>query len=127
MRGCENTIIPDEVTRILEYAFSGCNGLDSITIPKNINRVWEDAFEGCSGLSQIKVAPENKWFDSRNECNAIIVTATNSLVVGCKNTIIPNTVTDIAKSAFYNNQEIRYIKIPESVESVGYNSFYGCI
>ena len=72
------------------------------------------------------VDSENPNYDSRNDCNAIIETATNELAFGCKNTVIPNTVTSIGKNAFKGITGMTSIEIPESVVSIGDNAFALC-
>jgi len=74
----------------------------------------------------IAVDPENPNYDSRNDCNAIIVTNTNELAFGCKNTLIPNTVTSIGNNAFKGITEMTSIDIPNSVVSIGDNAFAFC-
>ena len=74
----------------------------------------------------MKVESGNTKYDSRDNCNAIIETASNSLVIGCKNTIIPNSVTIIGKSAFYRCSDLTSITIPNSVTSIGEWAFYNC-
>ena len=68
----------------------------------------------------------NATYDSRDNCNAIIETATNTLIAGCQNTTIPNSVTSIGDCAFYDCTSLASITIPESVTSIGDNAFYYC-
>ena len=84
------------------------------------------AVSGCSSLISIVVDSDNRIFDSRNNCNAIINTSLNSLVIGCKNTIISNGVMSIGTSAFYGCSTLTSITIPNSVKSIGNNAFYNC-
>ena len=83
--GLTSITIPDSVTSIGGEAFWGCSGLTSITLPASVTSIAGDAFGGCSSLTSIKVDKENKYYDSRNNCNAIIATESNTLVIGCKN------------------------------------------
>ena len=197
--GCKNTVIPDDVTAIGEYAFYGCTGLASIDIPASVEIIGEHAFqfcnglaaitfsndentngtaigpyafgsctsltsltignsvsyiagtsfEGCTSLSYIEVDEGNTTFDSRDYCNAIIRTADHTLVLGCKNTVlpqsvrkigpsaffgctgltsidIPNSVTTISNSAFEECEGLTSITIPESVTEIGYHAFNNC-
>ena len=124
--GCKNTIIPSSVTSIGEQAFLGCSGLTSITIPSSVTSIGDYAFGYCSGLSSIKVDAGNTVYDSRENCNAIIETSSNTLVTGCKNTIIPSSVTSIGSSAFYLCSGLTSITIPSSVTTIGSSAFYFC-
>ena len=126
IRGCENTIIPKSVTSIGTSAFYGCRGLTSITIPEIVTTIGSNAFYGCSGLTSIHVNPNNKVYDSRENCNAIIERVSNTLIRGCENTIIPKSVTSIGTSAFSGCSGLTSITIPESVTTIGFSAFYGC-
>ena len=124
--GLTSITIPNSVTSIGTSAFSGCSGLTSITIPNSVTSIGNGAFRGCSGFNSIIVEEANTVYDSRNNCNAIIETATNALIWGCKNSIIPNDITSIGHSAFYKCFELTNITIPYSVTSIGNSAFYEC-
>lgn len=119
-------IIPESVTSIGGYAFSGCIGLASITIPESVTNIGSGAFRLCSSLTSIIVESGNTIYDSRNNCNAIIKTATNTLVVGCKNTTIPESVTCISNYAFSGCSFLVSITIPNGVTSIDDSAFYNC-
>ena len=118
--------IPNSVTSIRDFAFSACSGLSSITIPNSVTSIGGGAFESCSGLTSIKVGSGNTKYDSRNGCNAIIETSTNTLITGCKKTMIPNSVTNIGDYAFESCSGLTSIMIPNSVKSIGKGTFFGC-
>ena len=124
--GCKNTVIPNSVTSIGDDAFYGCTGLTSITIPESVTSIGNGAFSCCDGLTEIVVDESNRVYDSREHCNAIIETASNSLIAGCKNTVIPNSVTSIGHSAFYGCTGLTSITIPVSVTSIGLWAFAIC-
>ena len=118
--------IPNSVTYIGRYAFYNCSSLTSITIPNSVTSIGYYAFRSCSGLTSIIVEDANSTYDSRENCNAIIETATNTLIAGCQNTIIPNSVTSIGEGAFYDCTGLTSITIPNSVTSIGYSAFRSC-
>ena len=124
--GLTSIEIPNSITSIGDYAFSGCSGLTSIEIPNSVTSIGSLTFSGCSGLTSIVVENENPTYDSRNNCNAIMETTTNTLITGCKNSIIPNSVTRIGNSAFYGCFGLTSIEIPNSVTSIGESAFSGC-
>ena len=147
--GCQNTIIPENVTSIGENAFDECVGLvsvtipnkvttieqgafrkcynlKSVTIPSSVTNIGRFAFEGCNSLTVIVVDSGNTVYDSRDNCNAIIRTSDNQLIAGCHGTIIPNSVTSIGYSAFALFNNLTTITIPNSVKSIGDFAFYYC-
>ena len=125
-RGLTSVIIPNSVTSIGSFAFNGCTGLTSITIPNSVANINEGAWAGCYSLENIIVEDGNYIYDSRENCNAIIETATNSLILGCKNTVITNSVTSIGGWAFYDCSGLTSVEIPNSVTSIGVSAFSDC-
>ena len=119
-------VVPNTVTTIKPFAFNGCSGLTSVNIPNSVTEIGGWAFSGCSGLTSMVVDSGNTKYDSRNNCNAIIETATNTLISGCKNAIVPNTVTSIDSYAFWGCSSLTSITIPNSVTSIGESAFWGC-
>ena len=124
--GLTSVDIPNSITEIGNYAFEYCSGLTSVTIPNSVTSIGDDAFWNCSGLTSIVVDSENTKYDSRDNSNAIIETATNTLIAGCKNTTIPNSVTSIGDDAFYNCGGLTSVTIPNSVTYIGWAAFSGC-
>ena len=124
--GCQNTVIPNSVTNIAGHSFTDCHSLTSITIPESVTSIQNGAFSFCPGLTSIIVEKDNPKYDSRNDCNAIIETNSNTLIAGCKKTVIPNSVTNISGYAFYGCSSLTSITIPGSVTSVGDNAFFSC-
>ena len=115
--------LPEGLKTISSGVFSSLN-LQSIVIPSTVTYIASNAFN--SNIESIIVSAENTKYDSRNNCNAIIRTDTNALVVGCKNTIIPNSVTSIGQQAFSNCTGLTSITIPDSVTSIGQQAFSNC-
>ena len=147
--GCKNTTIPNSVTSIGSWAFYGCSSLTSLTIPNSVTSIGYGAFyncsgltsvtignsvtsigygafSGCSGLTSVTVDKNNGTYDSRNNCNAIIETSTNKLIVGCKNTTIGNSVSSIGEYAFEGCSGLTSVTIGNSVTSIGSGAFEGC-
>lgn len=119
--GCReltSVVIPQSVTRIGDIAFSYCDGLVSVTIPSSVTICLSNAFQNCKNLVQICVEAGNSTFDSRENCNAIIETSSNTLIIGCKSTVIPNSVTAIGAEAFHDCKELTTISIPSSVTMI---------
>lgn len=124
--GCNNTIIPSSVKKIDFGVFWDCNELTSIVIPKSVDSIGRRAFYGCYGLNSIKVEEGNKKYDSRGECNALIETATNTLLKGSNNGYIPNSVTKIDEGAFEGCSGLKSIVIPDSVTQMEVCAFADC-
>ena len=118
--------LPESVTEIGRGAFLGCSGLTSITLPDSVTEIGAGVFAACSNLESIKVNENNKVYDSRENCNAIIKKSSNTLIAGCKNTKVPSGVTKIGDDAFYLCFGLTSITIPESVKEIGYRVFSGC-
>ena len=118
--------IPNSVTNIGSNAFIGCSDLTSISIPSSVTNIRNNAFIGCSGLTSIKVENDNSCYDSRDNCNAIIETESNTLIAGCKNTVIPNTVTTIGNEAFSGCSGLTSMTIPNCVTTISDYAFHDC-
>ena len=125
-RKLKNISIPNGVISVDDYAFLTCIELIDITIGSGVESISPYAFNECSNLKSIKVDCNNAVYDSRNNCNAIIRTDKNVLIRGCKNTIIPESITSIGAYAFNHCKELTNIIIPDSVKSIGDFAYYNC-
>ena len=146
--GSNNTVIPNSVKTISHYAFYGRKELESISIPNSVQEIQTTAFgycdklrnvsigssvnvidaaafSRCPSLERITVSEDNVTYDSRNNCNAVIHTKDNTLVHGCKSTIIPEDITSIAIRAF-KGSGVSSIRIPNQVRTLGNEAFMFC-
>ncbi|MCR5042614.1 MAG: leucine-rich repeat domain-containing protein [Bacteroidaceae bacterium] len=148
--GVTSIEIPASVTSIGDYAFFECtglttvtfdgtptlvsiggsafwgSGLTTVTIPASVTSIGNNAFQNCGSLATMTVAGENKVYDSRNGCNAIIEKNTNTLIAGCINSTIPASVTSIGDEAFNCCSGLTSVTIPAGVTSIDDNAFFGC-
>ena len=124
--GLTSVIIPNSVTSIGNRAFANCHGLTSIIIPSSVTNIDEEAFWDALNLTSIIVENGNNIYDSRDNCNAIIESASNTLIRGCKTTTIPENVTSIGNGAFIYCRGLTDIKIPNSITTIGDGAFAGC-
>lgn len=140
--------IPDTIKAIKMFAFSGCTALESVTIPESVRIIEVGAFDltniyylkipksvefiggsicsCCPKLKYIMVDKGNKCYDSRNDCNAIIETSTDSLIQGFAKTVIPDSVKSIQFEAFFDTPRMKTITIPDSVTDIAYDAFRNC-
>lgn len=143
----ESMVIPNSVKKICTYAFYDCGRLshlilsnsldtikerafwycpiDSIIIPSSVRYIGESAFYH-NNFSSIIVEEDNTSYDSREDCNAVIDSKTGALIVGCDNTIIPNSITSIGKDAFCDCRKIKDVALPYGVTSIGECAFWNC-
>lgn len=138
--------LPKNITLIDECAFEGCWSLQSVTLPKSLVELGESAFAETklesvtipanvkiihknpfpSSLTSIVVDSKNPYFDSRDNCNGIMDKMTNTLVLGCAKTVIPQSTLAIGDYAFSGCDALRDIDIPSNVKTIGYNAFCWC-
>ena len=128
--------------------FDKCENLETITLPEGLEKIGEGTFNYCRklkslripasvtdmsylggwyyGMTEITVAEGNTKYDSRGNCNAVIETATNTLISGCNKTVIPDDVVAIGPFAF-NACVTDSIAIPNSVTTIGKTAFSTCL
>ena len=126
-------VIPDDVTSINSYAFSGCSGQTSVTIPNSVTSIGEEAFYGCSGLKKV-IVPN---IDLKNWCSITFANSTDNPLnyehhlYSDENTeitklVIPDGVTSIPNYVFSGCSGLTSVTIPNSVTSISSSAFYGC-
>ena len=116
--------IPNTVTSIGHSAFYWCDALKSITIPKSVTSIGLGIFDSCYDLETVIVEEGNPVYSSPKNCNAIIHTAENKLVAGCKGTVIPEGVECICERAFKSITGLKSIKLPSSLKTIENQAFY---
>ena len=118
--------IPSSVTSLGDKCLDGCYYLTSIDIPSSVTSLGKNCFMLCPSLESITVDKNNKIYDSRENCNAIIETSTNRMIHGCKTTVIPSSVTSLGDYCFVCCYSLTSITIPSSVTSFGVECFSYC-
>jgi len=119
----EEIILPATLTSIASSAFDH-SGIKKLVLPKSVTSIDGEIFYYAQNLEALSVEDGNSVFDSRDNCNAIIETATNTLRIGCKTTKIPESVTALGDMAFSGKPGLKAINIPESVTSLGWATFW---
>ena len=122
----ESVKIPEGVLSIGDSAFYS-TGIKKVFIPSTVNYIGDATFNCSDDIEEMIVHEENKFYDSRNNCNGIIEKERNSLIYGCKNTVIPNDVKEIRDKAFYGISTLESIYIPASVTKIGIYVFSMCL
>ena len=126
--GCRATIIPQGVVKIKDLAFVGIRGLKYIFIPDSVQEIGKCSFAYVSGIESIKVGKNNQYYDSRNNCNAIIETYSNTLLLGCPATLIPESVMRIGSFSFGDESDrAMSVNIPEGIKEIDERAFYNCL
>ena len=143
--GLQEINIPESVQTIDSWAFSGCSGLKNVTllggsisqgafgncknlerltIGKNVTSIANYSFNNCTALKTIAVDAQNTTYDSRNNCNAIIETASNKLVLASNNGLVPAEVTAIGTGAFSTCPDFD-VTVPAVITEVENEAFKG--
>ena len=110
-------IIPDEISKINDYAFYNCRSLTSIEIPNSVTSIGNSAFSGCSCLTNIEIP------NSVTSIGKFTFYNCSSL----ERIEIPNSVTSIENGTFCGCCILESIEIPNSVTSIGEEAFIDCI
>ena len=115
--GCSSLVsisIPSSVGLIGESVFNGCIGLASVTIPNSVTSIGKSAFDGCTGLTSINITDIAAW------CRMKFYNST------VNNSYYTSNPLSIAHHLYLNGSEVIDLVIPDSVNSIGRDAFYGC-
>ena len=108
--------IPDGVTGIRNYAFSGLTNLTSVTIPNTVTTLGEGAFYSCIGLTSVNIPNTVTSLGDYAFCGCSGLTSVN----------IPISVTEIGQATFSTCTSLASITIPNGVTEIRINTFNGC-
>lgn len=122
----KNLELGNGVTAIGKHSFSNCTEITSIVIPSSVTSISYSSFYGCSNITSISVDEKNPVYDSKNNCNAIIVTGSKTLLLGCATTKMPDDLTSIGLYAFAGCSKLESIVMPDNLTSIGSYAFYNC-
>ena len=127
-----SVVLPGSIVSIEDQAFWSCSKFKSLTVPASVRFLRNLPFGYLPSLEYLAVEEGNPVYDSRGGCNAIINTQKNSLIVGCKSTVIPDGVETIADCAFvtgggyWDEHETLELDVPGSVKVIEMQAFAGC-
>ena len=130
--------IPDEITKIKPYTFTGCSGLERVTIGSGVTSIGQSAFSGCSSLASIVIPDGVTEIGTYafNGCGLQNVTIGSGVTEigygafsGCSSLAsitIPDSVTSIERAAFEYCSGLQSVTIGSGVTSIGEEVFYQC-
>ena len=118
--------LSENLENIASDAFWNCVRLTSIRIPAKVSSIGDTVFGYCTQLTDVSVDPANTVFDSREGCNAIVETSTNTLYQAFVSTRIPSTVTTIGRFAYSYVAGLTELRIPSNVTALAGVSVFSC-
>lgn len=126
---CESiktVLLPSSIKEICSKAFNECESLSEISIPSSVKEIQKEAIVDCRSLIHLSVDKNNEVYDSRDNCNAIIETASDTIIIGCSSTYFPKSVTAIGACAFSYCEGLNEIKIPSNILTIEWAAFMHC-
>ena len=119
----QHIVLPKNLTAIGSFAFQD-SGIEELVLPATVKELGRDIFYYARNLKALSVEKGNTVFDSRDNCNAIIETASNTLRIGCANTVVPNGIKALGQMAFSGIPSLKEVKLPSGLTSIGWATFW---
>lgn len=119
----QHIVLPKNLTAIGSYAFQD-SGIEELVLPATVKELGRDIFYYARNLKALSVEKGNTVFDSRDNCNAIIETASNTLRIGCANTEVPNGIKALGQMAFSGIPSLKEVQLPSGLTSIGWATFW---
>ncbi|MCR5239310.1 MAG: leucine-rich repeat protein [Prevotella sp.] len=119
----QHIVLPKNLTAIGSYAFQD-SGIEELVLPATVKELGRDIFYYARNLKALSVESGNTVFDSRDNCNAIIETASNTLRIGCANTVVPDGIEALGQMAFSGIPSLKEVKLPSGLTSIGWAAFW---
>ena len=119
----QHIVLPKNLTAIGSFAFQD-SGIEELVLPATVKELGRDIFYYARNLKALSVEKGNTVFDSRDNCNAIIETASNTLRIGCANTVVPNGIKALGQMAFSGVPSLKEVKLPSGLTSIGWATFW---
>ena len=122
---CRSTTIGNDISTVEDYCFEDI-AIHSVNIPKNVTSLSARSFSGCCEIDEINVSEDNPNYSSPKGSNALLSKDGKTLVMGCRTTIIPESVDTIGDYAFWGRYSNLVLRIPENIKTIGWDAFGGC-
>jgi hypothetical protein len=119
----QHIVLPKNLTAIGNFAFQD-SGIEELVVPNTVTEIGRDVFYYARNLKALSVESGNTVFDSRDNCNAIIETASNTLRIGCANTVVPNGIKALGQMAFSGVPSLKEVNLPSGLTSIGWAAFW---
>ena len=122
--------LPEGLVKLDPMVFTGCP-VEELIIPSTLVEIGEGflstghqqmAGDGSSSLRHISVAAGNPKYDSREDCNAVIETATNTLYLAKAISKLPNTL-QVIPTGSYSDPCMKTLTLPASITKIGERAF----
>ena len=123
-RSLASVCFPERLTSVASFAFEDCASLTEIRIPDSVTAIGDYAFDSCVALDKITAGAKNPKYISEQNC--LLTKDGKTMILGCKGSVIPDGVEEIAENAFRGCAALKELNLPNSVRSIGENAFLGC-